>query len=294
MSLELEQASAIARKLGLDEHGLSVRPIGGGDIAKSHLLEASDARVFLKSLPLGQSGLLSAEADGLQAISETHTVRTPRRIGRGVHGDTAWLALEFLQLETRTPSCDARLGRELAAMHGHCGERFGWHRNNYIGLTAQRNEQSDDWGDFFAEQRLAPQFERVARREPDGRWAAISHAVLEAWSRVSAGHRPEPCLLHGDLWRGNAAQIGDDTPVVYDPAVHYGDRECDLAMTHLFGGFDDAFYAAYDSAWPLPDGAAERRLFYKLYHMLNHANLFGGPYLEASQRLCGRIVEGQV
>ena len=290
MILDVEQAAAVARAIGLDEHGLHIDPVSGGDIAQASLLRAADAIVFLKTLPLDRAGLLSAEADGLQALAETGAVRTPRVIRRGMHDGFAWLALEYLQLESRNPRADARLGRQLADMHRSIGEAFGWHRNNYIGRTPQINTRGKEWSGFFAAHRLGAQFDRLRRNRPDQGWNDLKIEVISAWQAVSSTHRPEASLIHGDLWRGNAGTLGDDAPVIYDPAVHYADRECDLAMAHLFGGFDEAFFRAYEEAWPLPTGYQTRRLFYKLYHMLNHANLFGGPYIEASEQLCRRIL----
>ncbi|WP_376693964.1 fructosamine kinase family protein [Wenzhouxiangella sp. EGI_FJ10409] len=291
MPLELEHAAAVARALGLDEHGLHVEPLPGGDIADASLLRAADATVFLKTLPLAQAGLLSAEADGLEALRQTATVRVPRVIQRGMQDGFSWLALEYLDLDQRNAGADERLGRQLANLHRHTGDEFGWHRNNYIGRTPQTNTRIDDWTVFFAAHRLGAQFDRLRRTHPDEGWQALKNEVIASWQKVSAQHQPEPSLVHGDLWRGNAAVLADGTPVIFDPAVHYGDRECDLAMAHLFGGFDDAFYQAYNEAWPLPEGFEVRRFFYKLYHMLNHANLFGGPYVEASEQLCRRILK---
>jgi len=291
MPLDLEQFAAVARTIGLDEHGLKIDPIGGGDIADCYLLEAADSWVFLKTLPLEQAGLLSAEADGLEALSGPGCLRVPRVIRRGMHDGFAWLALEYLPLERRSARCDASLGQQLAELHRVTGESFGWHRSNYLGRTPQVNSSEADWTRFFADHRLGAQFDRLRRGQPDGFWGDLRRQILTAWEDAGAAHRPAPSLIHGDLWRGNAASLPDDIPVIFDPAVHYGDRECDLAMAHLFGGFDDAFYSAYHEAWPLPPGYERRRLFYKLYHMLNHANLFGGTYIEASGQLCRRILD---
>lgn len=290
MPLDIEQASAVARALGLDEHGLQIDTVPGGDIAEASLLRAADATVFLKTLPLEQSGLLSAEADGLEALADAGAVRLPRVINRGMQGGFSWLALEYLDLQQRSRRVDARLGHQLAELHRSTGERFGWHRNNYIGRTPQINTLGSEWSAFFAAHRLGAQFDRLRRNLPDQGWNDLKREVISTWQAVSARHDPSPSLIHGDLWRGNAAALADDKPVIFDPAVHYADRECDLAMAHLFGGFDDAFFDAYNEAWPLPQGFETRRYFYKLYHMLNHANLFGGPYIEACEQLCRRIL----
>lgn len=289
-ALDIEQAAAIARTLGLDEHRLECKPVSGGDIASAWLIQAADARVFVKTMPLERAGLLSAEADGLRALADSRAVRTPRVLDRGMHDGFAWLALEFLDLQGRSRRSDERLGRQLAELHRTTGDSFGWHRNNYIGSTPQINTRGKEWSAFFAAHRLGAQFDRLHDKQPDAVWNDTKREVIAAWQKTERHHEPEPSLIHGDLWRGNAAALADAVPVIYDPAVHHADRECDLAMAHLFGGFDDAFYHAYNEAWPLPEGWQRRRLFYKLYHMLNHANLFGGAYTDGCQQLCRRIM----
>jgi len=291
VSIDLEHGAAIARELGLDEHDLKVVSVSGGDIARAHVLKGADYWVFLKSLPTGQGGLLSAEADGLEAIAATHTVRVPRVLRRGLQDGTAWLALEYLELGERTARVDAELGRKLAEMHRSEGESFGWHRNNYIGLTPQHNPETESWTEFFLFHRLGFQFDRLVASHPNEVWAELKQAVFEQWHDKHARHQPSPALVHGDLWRGNAAAIGLEVPVVFDPAVHYGDRETDLAMTRLFGGFSENFYRAYEEAWPLPSGHEQRLPFYTLYHVLNHANMFGGGYLDSVGRICRRIID---
>lgn len=290
MPIDHESGAVVARALGLDEHDLQVQPVAGGDIAEAAVLAATDASVFVKFLPPGRAGLLSAEADGLQAIAATGAVRVPRVIGRGSLDDGAWLALEFLSLGARGTQADRRLGRQLAELHHHTDDRYGWHRNNYIGLTPQANPRSEDWAEFFLEHRLGAQFNRLMQRDRGRDWPAIRRAVADAWRRRFGDHDPPASLIHGDLWSGNAASLPADQPVVFDPAAHYADRECDLAMTELFGGFSDAFYQAYEQAWPRPDGHRQRALFYRLYHVLNHANLFGAPYVDSAAHLADRII----
>jgi len=289
VGVDLEHAAAIARGIGIDEHGLRVLPISGGDIAQTYVLQSHDGWIFLKTLPLGQAGLLSAEADGLEALRETGTVRVPGVIKRGLQDRFTWLALEYLDLQERSERADRTLGTELAALHQHTGEHFGWRRNNYLGRTPQPNRSSDDWREFFAEQRLVHQFNRLINRQDGGAWPDLRNEVVQAWLRLTRGYRPQASLIHGDLWRGNAAALGE-RPVVYDPAVHYADRECDLAMADLFGGFAPEFFQAYQAGWPLETGWEQRRPFYKLYHLLNHANLFGGGYRDAVAKLSRRLI----
>jgi protein-ribulosamine 3-kinase len=179
----------------------------------------------------------------------------------------AWLLLEYLDLEGRNDF--AALGRMLAAGHRKSGPRFGWQRDNYIGATPQQNGWCDDWGQFWIERRIGPQLELAKRN---------GFALPLPDCSVLERHRPAPALLHGDLWSGNAGFTAEG-PVVFDPAVYYGDREADLAMTELFGGFPREFYQAYNEAWPLDEGYPRRKHVYNLYHLLNHLNLFGGGYL---------------
>ena len=239
-------------------------------------------RVFVKSaIPRAR---LEAEADGLAALRATGTVRVPATHALDARG----LALEWLDLRPLDARSGAALGRALAALHRVPQDRYGWHRDNYIGATPQSNAASGSWVDFFRDQRLILQFELAERNgyrtlQDDGaRLVSCLHTILR--------HAPARSLLHGDLWGGNAGALPDGTPVVFDPAVHVGDREADLAMTELFGGFPESFYAAYREAWPLPDGYALRRDLYNLYHLLNHLNLFGTYYLAPCERTIARLL----
>ena len=229
---------------------------------------------FLKEAPAERADAFSAEVDGLEALRPW--VRVPRVIDYGVSGGKSYLRLEFLQLQ-RSGNWQA-MGRMLANLHRCTGPRFGWHRDNYIGLAPQRNGWCDDWREFWRERRMRPQVE-----------TAGLNIDLEAAAGLLENHKPQPSLLHGDLWSGNAG-FTEDQPVMFDPAVYYGDREADLAMTELFGGFPSAFYRAYNEAFPLPDGYEKRKHLYNVYHLLNHLNLFGGGYLgqvKATLRLLG-------
>jgi protein-ribulosamine 3-kinase len=193
-------------------------------------------------------------------------VRAPQPVSHGTVREQAYLLLEFLPLQGKRDF--AALGRMLAEAHCQPGPRFGWSRDNYIGATPQRNGWSDNWAGFWREKRLQPQFELARRNGFDLR---IDAEILQ-------DHRPQPSLLHGDLWSGNAG-FTKEGPVLFDPAVYYGDREADLAMTELFGGFSREFYEAYEETYPLEPGYQVRKHLYNLYHLLNHLNLFGAGYL---------------
>jgi fructosamine-3-kinase len=183
----------------------------------------------------------------------------------------------------------AQAGRVLACLHRCTATDFGWHRENTIGSTPQHNTRARDWVAFWRERRLGFQLDLAARN-------GYGRALLDSGERLMSvldgliGHRPVASLLHGDLWGGNIGASRDGEPVIFDPAVYFGDRETDLAMTELFGGFGSDFYAAYREAWPLPPEYATRKTLYNLYHVLNHLNLFGGGYLTQAKGMMDRLV----
>lgn len=248
---------------------------------------------FVKSATGRYADMLACEADGLAALASTGTIRVPAIAACGREGDVGWLALEWLDL--RGSGGSTKLARALAQLHrapaarGPRGERYGWHRDNWLGGTPQCNDWSDDWCEFFREQRLAPQI-ALARDNGFGALAGEAGRLVDALDVLLDGHEPVPSLVHGDLWSGNAALLEGGEPVVFDPAVYVGDREVDLAMTALFGGFDADFYAAYDAAFARPAGHALRRDLYDFYHLLNHVNLFGAGYLRRSERTLTRLL----
>ena len=198
--------------------------------------------------------------------------------------------LEWIEPGPGGAACERRLGEGLAALHTVTAPRYGFRHNNTIGRTPQANEWCADWIEFFRERRLRPQLVLGEQRGFPRRLCARAARLLEALPALLAGHRPRASLLHGDLWGGNWLASTAGEPVLFDPAVYYGDRETDLAMTRLFGGFGPAFYRAYESAAPLPAGAALRAELYNLYHVLNHANLFGGGYAASAQLLIDRLL----
>jgi fructosamine-3-kinase len=182
------------------------------------------------------------------------------------------------------------LGRELAQMHRNTAAQFGFERDNFIGLSPQANTNDTTWPAFFRERRLEPQLKRVSSGPSAGMWVEGGLRVAEALPLYFPGYAPRPSLLHGDLWSGNAGFLPDGTPVIFDPAVYYGDREADIAMSELFGGFAPQFRDAYREAWPLDPGYDVRRDLYNLYHVLNHVNLFGAAYVAQAQGLIRKLL----
>jgi fructosamine-3-kinase len=307
-------AAALAPWLA-ERLGLSLRdrqPVGGGCIHRAWRLRlegSGPTYLFAKTNRPDALPLLEAEADGLAALAtaaEGSGLVVPQPLALGLVGGEAVLVLPWLDLGLGPGADPARtwaaVGAGLARLHRRSlvaplgpGDRlgsFGWCRDNAIGTAPQANGWVGNWSSFFAERRLAPQLETLAR---SGRSLAGADALLGRLDALLADHEPDACLVHGDLWSGNlnvlagACQPGKDgSPLavgaIFDPATYRGDREVDLAMAQLFGGVPQAFFEGYGQEWPLPPGHEQRISLYNLYHLLNHANMFpGGGYDRRAQ-----------
>jgi protein-ribulosamine 3-kinase len=279
--------AAIAAASGAPYTIQDVRPVTGGCIHSSFSVSGGASRYFVKLNEARCLDAFAAEADGLEAILAAGAI-APRPLCHGADDARAWLVMEFVELGG--PPRPADLGRQLARLHSNQGAAYGWRRDNYIGATPQRNAQTDDWARFWETRRLAPQLELAARNGLGEGLVRAGGKLVGALPRILAGHRPRASLLHGDLWSGNVGYSSRGEPVVFDPAVYYGDPEADLAMTELFGAFDPAFYRAYREASPPAEGYELRRTLYNLYHVLNHANLFGGAYAAQAESMMLRLL----
>lgn len=287
----------LAERLGVELVGCA--PVGGGCIHSAWRLDLADgSRLFAKTNGASSLPLLEAEAEGLRALkvaAGNEGPQLPVPLACGLAGPSAVLVLSWLDLEGGRSAAQGppwrRLGAALAGLHRHSltrscaagdrgGSSFGWPRDNVIGAFPQGNGWDDDWGRFFVERRLVPQLEHLAR---SGTPLAQAQSLLERAGQWLVDHQPDPSLVHGDLWSGNAAISAGGQGAIFDPAIYRGDREVDLAMARLFGGFPEAFFEGYTETWPLPSGHEFRRDLYNLYHLLNHANLFGGSYLGQCQ-----------
>jgi protein-ribulosamine 3-kinase len=273
------------------QHSFTLRnskPVGGG-INDAYCLEGMDGtRYFLKLNDAQHYPMFVAEAEGMNAIAGTNTIRVPHAITYGSTGGQSYLVMEHLELHSRG---DARLlGEQLAALHRFSSPRFGFTRDNFIGTTPQPNTLTSDWVNFWREHRLGFQLRLAAQKGYGSQLQSLGEKVSNALPAFFKSYTPRPSLLHGDLWGGNHSFLADGTPVIFDPAVYYGDRECDLAMTELFGGYSDDFYTAYRTSYPMDVGYATRRDLYNLYHILNHANLFGGSYPLQAEQMMQRLL----
>ncbi len=278
-------ASAISDCTGIPFTARSVKPVGGGSIHRAWHLSDGLRHYFVKTGGIATAPMFAAETQGLQALSAAAVVPTPTFITLGQTGSEAFLVLEHLELTPLTDSGGAALGTALAQLHRIAGEFFGWPEDNFIGATPQQNKPHPGWPHFFGERRLQPQLQLALQNGMDRALVTKGYGIIERIGGLFIDYRPLPSLLHGDLWSGNAAQVCGGGPVIYDPACYYGDREADIAMAELFGGFPISFYAAYRAAWPLDPGYEARKPLYNLYHVLNHYNLFGSAYLGQAQRM---------
>jgi len=272
---ELKEA---LKGLGLGPGDKNPRPVGGGDINAAWKIATNSGSVFLKTGPEEFFDIFSAEADGLAELAGADAVRVPEVLGAGRSGSDSFLALEWLDLGSPGRHAERRLGKQLALQHRKVSDSFGWHRDNYIGSTPQQNDRDTDWIRFFRDRRLLIQLQLADSNGFGGELLREGARLAQNLEPLFADYRPLPSLLHGDLWSGNRAFVNGE-PVIFDPAVYYGDRETDIAMTRLFGGFGAEFYRAYEEEWPLAESSEKRMQLYQLYHVLNHLNLFGGSYL---------------
>lgn len=285
-------AAWLLDRLGV--HLVDRTPVGGGCIHHAWCLRTADGgRLFAKTNRADRLPLLAAEAEGLGALAQVAppALVSPQPLALGLVGDLAVLVLPWLPLRSGGAPAGAwaQCGASLAQLHrrslepipgAELARGFGWIQDNFIGASPQPNTWQPTWSRFFAECRLKPQLRWLAERGSPVQGAERLLERLPVWLD---DHPAQPCLVHGDLWSGNAALLAGGGASVFDPAVYRGDREVDLAMARLFGGFPPGFFQGYEEEWPLPEGWRERVSLYNLYHLLNHANLFGGGYHNQAQ-----------
>ncbi len=284
MDAELQRkiAAAITRSTSREAEVVATRPVGGGCINNACEVELGDGRrFFVKSNSSAPPRFFESEAEGLEALAEAAAIRVPAVVAWSPEepGED-FIVLERIDSGRPGPGFFEDFGRRFADLHRRAtSERYGFERDNYIGSTLQLNRWTADWTEFWRRNRLAYQLD-LARRNglSDPSLDRLGDRLLDRLDELIAEPAEEPCLVHGDLWSGNFMADHEGAPVLIDPAAYFGRREADLAMTLLFGGFDRRFYDAYEETWPLEPGSEDRLAIYKLYHLLNHLNLFGGGY----------------
>lgn len=261
----------------IGENIVSDISLGGGCIGDSRVVKTETGiKYFLKSYGSNTRSIIKNEANGLNELAKTKAIHIPKVI----YSDEQFLLLEYIEQSSRVSNFSELFGQRFAMMHKYTSEEFGFYENNFIGSTPQINiPKSKKWSTFYWEYRLLYQFKLAERNNYSSPELSDLFSILE--NRIESiieGSEEEPTILHGDLWGGNYIVDKKGEPCLIDPAVYYGHREADLAMTMLFGGFDSKFYSAYDEAYPLKPGWKNRIEIYKLYHVMNHLNLFGASY----------------
>lgn len=264
----------------------------GSSFFDTYEITGRNARYFLKCGSRDLLDVLHAEFAGLSELKSARAVRVPNPYLVGEHDEQCYLVLEYLALHPANDSAQEKLGQLLARQHEATQEQYGWSRSNTIGLTPQYNQWNEDWCEFFSTQRLEPQIKLLEAKSGNEMLAKAAREMQSNLDRYLSGDAPKASLLHGDLWSGNMAMLSSGEPVIFDPAVYYGDPESDIAMTEMFGGFTRPFYSSYRKLNPdTPDGAIRREL-YRLYHWLNHCNLFGSTYHSSAMQSMQLIERG--
>jgi protein-ribulosamine 3-kinase len=254
-------------------------PTGGGCINHGGRLQTSKGPFFIKwnrteALPQ----MFKTESKGLKLLRDTKTIHVPEVVLESVAGNLQYLVLEYIESKLQNARYWTDFGRNLALLHKNSNESFGLDHDNYVGSLKQYNHQETSWGEFLISQRLDIMVKLAGERgHIDSRAREKFDALYKRLNSILSDEKPS--LLHGDLWAGNLIVDDLGSPCMIDPAVYYGNREVDLAMTQLFGGFDKAFFESYNEEFPLAEGYESRIRIYQLYPLLVHVNLFGKSYL---------------
>ena len=258
---------------------LKITSLSGGCISDAYKITTKDNSNFLlKYNPSVSTDMFLKEANGLIELSKSGTIRNPEVLGF----DTDYILLEYITTGNKKKNFFENFGMNFAKMHKFTAENYGFYEDNYIGSNPQKNipneTEKKDWASFYFHKRILFQLQLAEKLGNSTEELRSGISKLEEKITTIISSNENPSLLHGDLWGGNYMIDENGQAVLIDPAVYYGNREVDLGMTKLFGGFSSEFYSAYNKEFPIEDGYEYRENIYKLYHVLNHLNLFGGGY----------------
>lgn len=235
------------------------------------------ASVFVKT---SHRDVFASEAAGLDALQQTNAIRVAEVLAVGKYAGKYVLVLEAIESQAPTGDFFELFARKLVALHRHGSRRFGFDGDNFLGQTFQPNPMTDDWVKFWSESRLGYQLKLAEANNYGGsELQRLGGDLLNRLDSLIGNSNEKPALIHGDLWSGNWLCDANNQPALIDPAAYFANREAEFGMTTLFGGLPEQFYEAYDEAWPMEQGWRERVSVYRLYHLLNHLNLFGRSYL---------------
>jgi fructosamine-3-kinase len=278
ISIENDLKACLEKDLGTRIESL-IR-ISGGCISEAALISTSSAKsYFIKWKLNAPPGFFEAEAKGLNELKKCKRLIVPTVIHFSEQPRFSFIVLEVLGSSVSSHRHD-KLGRSLAALHLIRADSFGLDHDNFIGTTIQKNSKESEWGMFFYNQRLLPQSHLGQKKGwMDDKMLALMQELKPGIIELLSQDPEAPSLLHGDLWSGNIFW-SDKGPAFIDPAVYYGHREADIAMSELFGGFGADFYISYQEIYPLSKFYPNRREILNLYHLMNHANIFSGHYIK--------------
>lgn len=264
--------------------------VSGGSINQTYRVNMGLKSLFVKLHQAQYMPMFEAEAEGLKALRAAMVIRVPEVYACACDDSVSWLVMEYIPLASHNSASEKVFAQQLASMHRCMGDSFGWFRNNTIGSTPQINTLDNNWENFYRKHRLGYQLKLAQRHGFAASLQDKGERLLADLHVFFANYKAQPSLLHGDLWSGNHAIDDEGKPVIFDPAVYYGDREADIAMTELFGGLSHGFYAAYHEAYPLDVGYQVRKILYNLYHILNHANLFACSYVQQAESMMDQLL----
>ncbi len=257
-----------------------MNPLSGGCISNAYEVNTKNGNsYFLKNNYSSGNDMFFTEAHGLQELGKPGVITIPKVISF----DEEFILLDFIESSGRSKNFSEDFGRKFAMLHKFNNEKYGFYEDNYIGSNPQpnipENDEAKNWTKFYFNKRILYQFHLAEKSGNSTSELRSSISKLEnKIDSIITDNSEKPSLLHGDLWGGNYIVDKNGFACLIDPAVYYGNREADLAMTKLFGGFDSKFYQAYNEEFPLAEGYDYRESIYKLYHVLNHLNLFGSGY----------------
>lgn len=266
----------ISAYLGRAFHITEKQSIGGGSINNAHRISDSKHSFFVKMNRQQLAYMFDAESRALEELSQARCIKVPEPVATGIWGHESYFIMSWIEFSGKPDG--EMFGCQMAALHRVTHGQFGFDIDNTIGSTPQLNQWSSDWVDFWGKQRLGYQLDLAKSNGFGHRLYDLGLKLKDTMAQFYSHYQPLPSLLHGDLWSGNWAADEKGLPVIFDPASYYGDREADLAMMELFGHPGQNFFAAYNEHFPLDEGYSVRKNFYNLYHILNHANLFGSSY----------------
>jgi fructosamine-3-kinase len=279
-AIEKEIKSVLLSKKGEGITILDLQPVSGGCINNATKIITNYGNFFLKWNINASEKMFDTEVKGLELLRKSKTIYIPKLIAY----DYNYLMMECIEKEPPSNILWEEFGRDLSELHKVSNINFGLDHNNFIGSLPQDNKQQLIWSDFFINQRIIPQLSM----------GDFSSEIIKDFDKVflkiDALFPDEPSsLLHGDLWNGNFIFLNNKTALI-DPAVYFGSREMDIAMSKLFGGFHDQFYSSYNENYPLSEGWQDRIDICNLYPLLVHVNLFGGGYYSQVKTILNRFI----